>query len=114
MGFYLQDEWIVMPNLRITGGIRFDIPIYTDKANFNPRIDTTFVQQRGLDIGTNKPPETTVNISPRLGFNWAIDDERNTQIRGGIGVFSGRFPAVWVSNQYSNTGVILQNYKAQF
>ncbi len=34
-----------------------------------------------------------------------MDEERNTQVRGGVGVFYGRFPAVWVSNQYSNTGV---------
>jgi hypothetical protein len=26
-------------------------------------------------------------------------------VRGGIGIFYGRFPFVWVSNQYSNTGV---------
>jgi hypothetical protein len=105
LGFYLQDEWSVTSNLKITGGVRFDVPSYPDEPNFNANIDTFFVQQRGLDIGTNKPPKTTVNISPRLGFNWALDDDRNTQLRGGVGVFSGRFPAVWVSNQYSNTGV---------
>lgn len=105
LGFYLQDEWSVSPTFRLTAGMRFDIPIYPDAANFNPRIDTFFVQQRGMDIGTDKAPKTTVNISPRVGFNWALDEERNTQLRGGVGVFSGRFPAVWVSNQYSNTGV---------
>lgn len=105
LGFYLQDEWAVSPAFRLTAGIRFDVPIYPDEPNFNARIDTFFVQQRGMDIGTDKPPKTTVNISPRVGFNWSIDDERNTQLRGGVGVFSGRFPAVWVSNQYSNTGV---------
>jgi hypothetical protein len=105
LGFYLQDEWSVMPSLKITGGVRFDIPSYPDVPNYNARIDTFFVQQRGMDIGTNKPPKTTVNISPRLGFNWALNEERSTQLRGGVGVFSGRFPAVWVSNQYSNTGV---------
>jgi hypothetical protein len=105
LGFYLQDEWTIMPTLKITGGVRFDIPSYPDEPNFNARIDTFFAQQRGMDVATNKPPKTAVNISPRLGFNWALDEERNTQIRGGVGVFSGRFPAVWVSNQYSNTGV---------
>ena len=27
------------------------------------------------------------------------------RLRGGVGIFYGRFPYVWVSNQYSNTGV---------
>lgn len=105
IGFYLQDEWAVSQRFRLTAGVRFDVPIYPDVPNFNARIDTFFVQQRGMDVGTNKAVKTTVNISPRVGFNWAMDDDRITQIRGGVGVFSGRFPAVWVSNQYSNTGV---------
>jgi hypothetical protein len=104
MGFYIQDEWSVTNALKITGGIRFDIPMYPDKPNYNIRIDTTFTPL-GYDVQTNKTPKTSVNISPRLGFNWALDEERKAQLRGGVGVFSGRFPAVWVSNQYSNTGV---------
>ena len=27
------------------------------------------------------------------------------QVRGGIGLFSGRTPYVWLSNQYGNTGI---------
>lgn len=110
IGFYLQDEWTVLPNLKITGGVRLDIPSYPDKPNYNAKFDTVFAMGLGYDYQTNKMPKTSLDISPRLGFNWAIDEERNTQVRGGIGVFSGRFPAVWVSNQYSNTGVDFYTY----
>jgi hypothetical protein len=98
-GFYAQDEWAVMSGLKITGGLRADIPTYPDKPNYNARIDSVFGYR------TNETPKTSVALSPRLGFNWAVDEERNTQLRAGVGIFYGRFPYVWVSNQYSNTGV---------
>ena len=101
-GFYAQDEWTVSPTLKLVGGVRFDVPIYTDKPNNNPTFESTF---SNLGLKTSEPPKTSVSISPRLGFNWATSEERTTQVRGGVGVFYGRIPAVWVSNQYSNTGV---------
>ena len=44
-------------------------------------------------------------VSPRLGFRWFTDDAHNTLIRGGIGVFTGRVPFVWLSNAFGNNGV---------
>ncbi len=103
-GGYIQDEWQVDANLRLNGGIRFDIPTYTVKPAYNYKVDSTF-GPRGFDIATDKVPATYVQLSPRFGFNYTLDDERTTQIRGGAGIFSGRVPYVWVSNQYGNTGV---------
>jgi hypothetical protein len=98
-GVYAQDEWTVNPQLKVTGGLRIDIPTYPTQPNYNKGIDSTFGYR------TDKPPKTSLAFSPRLGFNWALDEERISQVRGGVGIFYGRFPFVWVSNQYSNTGV---------
>ena len=46
-------------------------------------------------------------FSPRLGFNWDLFGDRTTQIRGGVGVFTGRIPYVWMSNNYGNTGTLI-------
>ena len=43
--------------------------------------------------------------SPRVGFNYALSGNGREQIRGGVGLFSGRTPYVWLSNQYGNTGI---------
>jgi len=103
-GGYIQDEWQVNSNLRLNGGIRFDIPTYTVKPAYNYLVDSTF-GPKGYSVATNKVPESYVQLSPRFGFNYTFDEERTTQIRGGAGIFSGRVPYVWVSNQYGNTGV---------
>ena len=50
-------------------------------------------------------PGAKVMVSPRLGFRWYTDDSRTTLIRGGLGLFTGRVPFVWLSNAYNNTGV---------
>ncbi len=41
---------------------------------------------------------------PRLGFNWNNQADLQTQFRGGVGIFAGRSPYVWISNAYQNTG----------
>ncbi len=98
-GVYAQDEWTVDEALKLTMGLRVDLPTYPDKPNYNKAIDSTF------GMRTDTPPKNSVSFSPRVGFNWAIDPDRNAQVRGGIGVFYGKFPFVWVGNQYANTGV---------
>jgi hypothetical protein len=103
-GGYLQDEWQVDPQLRLNAGFRIDIPTYSTTPAYNKKVDSTF-KPLGYDIATDKLPSSYLQISPRFGFNYDLDGERNTQIRGGIGVFAGRIPYVWVSNQYGNTGV---------
>ena len=33
-------------------------------------------------------------------------DDNDRQVRGGMGLFSGKPPYVWISNQIGNTGVL--------
>jgi hypothetical protein len=44
-------------------------------------------------------------VSPRVGFNWTPTKSGKDQIRGGVGVFAGRTPYVWISNAYGGTGI---------
>ena len=68
----------------------------------------TFRDASGRPIHYNSGALPGVNplFSPRLGFNYDVGGQHNTQIRGGTGVFTGRPAYVWISNQIGNTGVL--------
>ncbi len=108
-GIYIQDEYNVTKKLKLTGGIRFDIPMYGNTALNNPKVDTLkFMDETGASMAlhTDKLPGTNILISPRLGFNWNVKGDRSLQIRGGTGLFSGTPPFVYISNQVGNNGVL--------
>src|SRR5829696_8718568 len=104
LGFFAQDKWRVKDNLTLTYGLRVDAPIFENKFESNPNVPAlTFRDGKHYDVG--QKPNTNLLISPRLGFNWDAFSNQSTQVRGGIGSFSGPPPFVWVSNQASNNGV---------
>lgn len=101
LGFYAQDEISVTNRLKITAGIRLDVPIIGDKPLLNTDVDTTTAFG---NLSTQNTPSGQLLWSPRLGFNLDVTGDRNLQVRGGAGVFTGRVPFVWLSNQFSNSG----------
>ena len=98
-GFYAQDEWQAMPNLKLTFGVRLDIPTYPDNPPLNDSVSAYFP-----GITTASAPSGNLLWAPRVGFNWDVNGDKTTQVRGGVGMFSGRPAYVWISNQYGNTG----------
>jgi hypothetical protein len=117
MGFYVQDEYTGIKNLKITGGIRVDVPLYLTDLYTNNYINQIDFDGEQLRVGGW--PEVKPLWSPRVGFNWDVNGDRSTQIRGGTGVLTGRVPFVWLSNtvnanglyfgEYNNTAVPLDN-----
>jgi hypothetical protein len=97
MGAYTGDQWRAASNLTVTYGVRADFVRYPDVPNANP-LSLQF------NYATNVVPNNTL-FSPRAGFNWALKKDGTEQVRGGIGLFAGRTPYVWISNDYGNTGV---------
>ena len=105
-GIYMGDRWRVSNSLTLDLGLRFDLPRLTDKPTYNPAVDTTF----GID--TTEVPNNQLMVSPRVGFNWAPTASGKDQIRGGIGVFAGRTPFVWISNAFGGTGIEITGLSA--
>ena len=108
ISLYAQDEINVAKGFKLTIGIRADgtsIPIEINRTTTNTFVpNLTF--RDGLKVATDKFPDFTLLFSPRVGFNWDVNEEKKTQIRGGLGLFAGRVPYVWLSNQLSNNGVL--------
>lgn len=101
-GVYAQDQWSIIPNFKLTYGLRLDVPTFPQKPYNNLVFDSTF---SFMGLRTDHTPKPEFLLSPRVGFNWDIHGNRQWVIRGGAGVFTGRVPYVWISNQYENTGV---------
>lgn len=104
-GLFVQDSWAVTYNLNVTAGVRVDTPDFPDKPLYNARIQEIY----GLD-NTNRPNSSVVQ--PRFGFNYNIEADRPTQVRGGFGLFMGAPPNVWIAGIYQNTGLNYTEYSS--
>ena len=114
LGLYVQDEWSPRNNLKVTVGLRGDVPVifsdldrnvYVAGGDVNGATIPGLTFANGVRIQTDRLPKSRVLFSPRIGVNWDVNDDRKTQLRGGTGIFTGRVPFVWISNQASNNGV---------
>jgi len=99
IGLYFGDQWAVRPNLSLTYGLRLDIPYFPDEPSRNPFTETTY------GFRTDEMPDGEQLWQPRLGFNWDVGGAARRQLRGGAGIFAGRTPYVWISNNYARTGI---------
>ena len=107
LSFYAQDELLATSRLNLTIGVRVDMPTY-----FTDPVDNPFSRSRtALDengraevVDQSRLPGATPMLSPRIGFNWNAVGDRETQVRGGTGIFTGRVPFVWIGNVISNPG----------
>ena len=97
-GFYVGDQWRTSRNLTLTYGLRVDMPRFPKKPSANPIAVSNF------GYATDVVP-SHVQYSPRVGINYDLTGAGTQQVRGGIGLFTGRPAYVWLSNQYGNTGV---------
>lgn len=56
----------------------------------------------GKALDNTKLPTRKPLLSPRVGFNWDVKGDKTFQLRGGSGLFTGRFPFVWLGNHIGN------------
>ena len=103
-GFFLQDNWVVNSNLTVNYGARIDIPEISDRPLKNNAAEA----QYGFD--NSETIDGNYTFQPRAGFNYTFDSDRNTQLRGGVGLFAGSSPNVWLSNSFTNSGLISSGY----
>ncbi len=113
LGIYLQDEWDILKNLKLTYGVRAEnISFNEDDIERNTAIyDLDF---NGVRIDTGKWPDTFWQFSPRVGFTWDVFGDKSLKIRGGSGLFQGHFPLVYFTNMPGNANVFQLNYVAGY
>ncbi len=122
LALYVQDDWDIKDNFKLTYGLRIDKPLYFNTSDliqefidiqeasngdavfYDPTIDY-FDPDTGqaVNFDSTKLPTDEILWSPRVGFNWDVKNDDTFQVRGGTGIFTGRLPFVWIGNQISGT-----------
>ena len=90
---YIQDEFMIGDRLTLIAGVRHDWYTTSDE----PALNQDFLNEYGF--GNNQTLDGEGLTQPRLGFTFDWDD--STSLHGGIGMYSGGNPNVWLSNTYS-------------
>jgi hypothetical protein len=102
---YGQDEYQYNKNLKLTLGLRAAV-IGFDQTALENKAVTAMTFAGGEKFNTSVLPKTQVLWEPRFGFNYNHKGLSKTQVRGGTGIFTGRPPYVFISNQVGNNGVL--------
>ncbi len=124
---YVQDEIAVNDQLTMTFGLRIDYPLYfntstliqenidrkggllSEGGTYDPSIVYSDENGNNVTFDHTTLPENNPLINPRFGFNYDVKGDRSAQLRGGTGLFSGRFPFVWIGNQVANPDFFFYN-----
>ena len=96
---YAGDHWQVGQRISLTLGLRADMLALSGRAPYNPLVDSLFGRR------TDDRLKRTIQLSPRIGFTWDPQGSGRDQIRGGLGIFTGRPPLAWFHVALQNYGV---------
>lgn len=113
LAFYAQDEYALSEKFNLTYGLRVDMPLYFNTKEkieeniarnccYDPKIEYYNEEGKATLFDHTVLPKQTPLFSPRVGFNYDVKGDKSQQLRGGSGLFTGRFPFVWVGNQVAN------------
>jgi hypothetical protein len=115
LGWYVQDEWKVRNNLKLTVALRADHnSVPNCQANCFARfaapfdsishnVNTPYNQTIQTGIGQAIPSFTSIAWQPRFGLSYSPTWVKNTVFRGGIGLFMDTFPGQIADNLSQNT-----------
>ncbi len=105
LGVYAQDEWSVADNFKLTYGVRFDGLFFSNQDLMRNQAIYE-LDYDGRNIDTGKWPNSSLTVSPRVGFTWDVFGNKSFKVRGGTGLFSGRIPLVFFTNMPTNSGMV--------
>ncbi|HEY4206813.1 MAG TPA: carboxypeptidase regulatory-like domain-containing protein, partial [Puia sp.] len=108
IGVYLQDDYVVNPRIKVSVGLRVDVPIFPAAPLGNPMINAVSLYDKKGNLthyDDSKWPTANPLFSPRASFRWDVKGDKSLIVRGGTGIFTGRVPFVFLTNQPSTSGM---------
>jgi hypothetical protein len=92
--FFAQDQFRATPRLTLNYGLRYDLQVLPQPKQCNPAF-----------AATCHIPYSKNNVSPRVGFAYALDGKGNTVVRGSFGLFYIQEDLLDVSQALASNGV---------
>lgn len=109
-GGYVQDEWNIYDNVKLTYGLRADMLTFDNNLIRNNAIYNLSFGDKKIDTGVW--PDSKILLSPRVGFTWDVFKDQTLKVRGGTGIFTGRLPLVFFTNMPTNSGMVQGSFRA--
>lgn len=92
---FAQDDWKILPHLSLSFGLRYEYEMAPHPFGnlINPLVPQT-----------GKLPADHNNFGPRAGFAWDVTGSGKTVLRGGYGIYYGRYINSTIFSALTNTG----------
>ena len=91
---FVQDDWAVRSNVKVSLGLRYDVDTNGNDPGFT---------QPTAGITTPRPRDLN-NFQPRGSVSWDLTGDGRNVVRAGAGIFTGRFLLVPTPPRSSRTG----------
>ena len=95
---YVSDQWEPNRRLSVTAGVRADVLALNEQPPSRTDVETIFGRR------TDQMPRRRIELAPRVGFVWHVSGMQRHRIRGGAGLFTGRYPLAWAQNAVTTAG----------
>ena len=92
--FFAQDQFRATPRLTLNYGLRYDLQVLAQPKQCNPAF-----------AATCHIPYSKNNVSPRVGFAYALDPKGGTVVRGSFGLFYVQADLLDVSQAFASNGI---------
>lgn len=99
---FAQDKWKIGGRLSLSLGLRYDLEVIPLREANSPRFPDP-----------DKYPVDRNNVSPRLGFSYAMDSNAHSALRGGFGLFFQRTPFTFF-DEFLGNGVFSDSFTVNF
>ena len=102
LSVYGQDDYQITNRLTMQFGVRIDMQVHPDATLLDANLAKS-PQFAGYKNEFGSVPQ----INPRVGFNYRAGSQ--IQLRGGMGLFTGRIPFVWYAYSHFQSGSLYRN-----
>jgi len=96
---FAQDQMKLTSRLTLNLGLRYDFSSLPQPGEMNP----AFVNRDYP--ATGRIPTFNAGFAPRVGFAYAFDNNSKTVLRGGYGIFYGRYPGGLINTLFLQNGL---------